>query len=572
MVTSALAQRFSLLFMGKNDTYVKNNLPKVKSGEEGKKVKTEITSCKGKVDSTLLLSHLSGQFAVGVCPVMPDGKCRFGVIDIDSYGSKVKNVLEFIRDYNLPLFPFQSKSGGIHLYFFVSSGIKAGEMRSLLNLVKDTFCLGEIYGKNKVEVFPKQDKLSEGSFGSTVTLPYFNADDTYTYLLDTFGNPVSLEQALFFIQRGFSSPEALKKALDSLPYNDAPPCIQRLFISKYVGEDSSGRNNFLFSFAVYAAKKFGTDDFESHVREVNSFFSSPVDEKEIAGIVSSVKSHEYSYKCKDIPLSSCCSKMLCRKREFGLGGEKGHFSDIEYGQLLRYRAAEPYYVWKLRLLGSEDDFRNIVFRDEKELLDQKNFAKVCVRYLNFAPRQVQTNDWFGTLNKYLASVKEVEVSAESDTSVLSELRGMFVKYLANKQSRRDSPYQIHAGLCVRQTFTDEEGVLRAKFFFTHTGFTEYLKVNRVAFDSIMLREILLGFGAKEDTLLYTNAAGELVEFHCWSKEEDSVIDSAYKSEVELELGDRARSVSEVYAEEEEGEGEGEEEPLYTDEDERNIDF
>ena len=174
---------------------------------------------------------------------------------------------------------------------------------------------------------------------------------------------------------------------------------------------------------------------------------------------------------------------------------------------------------------------------------QKNFAKNCVRFLNVAPQQRNPNVWFGTLNKYLANIKDVDVKAESDTSALSMVRQMFIRYLSNKQARRDSPYQIRANLCVRKTYRDEEGKVRAKFYFTHTGFAEYLRNNRVAFDQSLLRETLKNFGAVEDVLEYESVAGDAVKFNCWSKEEDKVIDEAYKGEVEIEENDRAYSQS-----------------------------
>lgn len=544
MITTSQAKRFTLLFKGKTNTYVKNLLPKEKPAK-GEKIKTTITNEKGKVDDDLLMSHLSGEFGVGICPVTTDGKCLFGVLDIDYYKGKIRKMLDIIRDYQLPLVPFRSKSGGLHCYLFLSRGVSAKTIRDTLSLIIKVFSLDKMYGEEKVEVFPKQDKVTEDGFGSSITLPYFNAEEPYTYLLDLDGNEVPFEEALNQIQKRFTTIEAVREALENLPYNDAPPCLQRILLSGLVGGEDTGRNNFLFSFALYASKKYGLEGFASYVRELNNSFECPIEESAVESTIASIKSKEYSYRCKDIPCNGFCDKSLCKKREFGLGREKGHFSDIEYGQLLRYKTAEPYYVWQLKLQGSEGDFKNIVFRDEGELLDQKNFAKVCVRFLNFAPRQVQTNDWFGTLNKYLASVKDVEVRAESDTSALSMIRQMFVRYLSNKQARRDSPYQIHANLCVRQTYSDESGKPVAKFFFTHTGFAEYLRNNKVNFDQSMLRETLKSFGAVEDMLRYNNSMGDLVEFPCWSKSEDKEIDEAYKGEVEIAEGDKAHSVSEA---------------------------
>lgn len=528
MINNVDSQRFALLFKGKTNTYVRNELPKEKP-EAGQKIKTKITNNEGTVDKDLLLHHLNGDFGVGICPVNAEGKCFFGVLDIDYYKGKIKRVLQFIKDYQLPLLPFRSKSGGLHVYLMLAKPVSAKSMREVLNQIIYYFSLDMLYGKAKVEVFPKQDK-AEG-FGSSVTLPYFNADKPYTYLLDLDGNPVPFREAMDYIQHHLSSLEEVKKAIENLPYNDAPPCIQRILISEEVGGEDTGRNNFIFSFAVYAKKKWG-NGFEDYVKEVNEHFEVPLEDAVVEQTCTSVREHEYIYKCKDIPCNSFCDKPACRKREFGLGKDKGHFTGIDYGQLYRYKTAEPYYVWKLRLLGQEV-WVDVVFKDEGYLLDQKNFAKMCVRYLNQAPMQVSNNDWYAVLNSILPNIEDVEVKQESDTSSLSMLKTTFIRYLSNKQARRDMPYQIRMGLCVRQS---SNGI--TKYYFTHIGFAEYMKNQKVTFDYSMLRETLIKFGAKEDTLVYTDARGDVKHFPCWSKVEDTDIEEAYAGAMEIEEGDK----------------------------------
>lgn len=528
MISNTDSQRFALLFKGKTNTYVRNELPKDKP-EAGQKIKTKITNNEGTVDKDLLTKHLNGDFGVGICPVNAEGKCWFGVLDIDFYQPKIKRVLHFIKEYQLPLLPFRSKSGGLHVYLMLSKAVSAKTMRETLNQIIYYFSLDMLYGKSKVEVFPKQDK-AEG-YGSSVTLPYFNAEHPYTYLLDLDGNPVPFKEALDYIQKHFTSIDAVKEALEHLPYNDAPPCIQRILISEDVGGEDTGRNNFLYSFAVYAKKKYG-NGFEDYVKEINDNFEVPLEDSVVEQTCTSVREHEYVYKCKDIPCNSFCDKPTCRKREFGLGKDKGHFTGIDYGQLYRYKTAEPYYIWKLRLQG-EETWKDVIFKDEGYLLDQRNFAKMCIRYLNSAPMIVSTNDWNAILNSVLPNVIDVEVKQESDTSSLSMLHNAFLNYLSNKQARRDMPYQIKVGLCVRQVVNKE-----VKYYFTHIGFSEYLRNQKVNFDYSTLRETLLRFGAKEDVMHYTNSFDEEVNFPCWSKQEDKAIEDTYKGVMEVEQGDK----------------------------------
>lgn len=564
MITTIEAKKFALLFKGKSNTYVKNQLPKERP-PLGTKTKTIITQNQGTVDAELLALHLDGDFGVGICPVNAEGKCYFGVLDIDYYKDEIHKVLDFIREYQLPLLPFRSKSGGLHVYLMLSKAVSAKTMRETLNLICYYFSLDNLYGKGKVEIFPKQDK-AEG-FGSAVTLPYFNCEEPYTYLLDLDGNAIDFKEALNVIQHRLTSIEEVKTALDKLPYNDAPPCIQRLLISGAVGGEDTGRNNFLFSYAVYAKKKYGAG-FEDYVREVNDSFECPIPDGDVDAVINSVRENEYIYKCKDIPCNGFCDKPVCRKREFGLGRDKGHFTGIDYGQLFRYMAEEPYYIWKLRLQGQEQ-WKDVIFRDEGFLLDQRNFAKMCVRYLNQAPMQVSNNDWYAILNSVLPNVQEVEVKQETDTSRTAIIRNHFVSYLASKMARNDRPYQIMIGLCVRQKVT-QEGKSVYKYYFTHEGFASYLNNQKVNYDVTMLRELLKGFGAEEDTLVYINNVGETKSYKCWSKLEDDRINEVYNTAQEIEESDKAlvTSVSEASVKSEES-AEAEEKP-YTDEDLKNA--
>lgn len=532
MISNVLVSRFFSVFKGKTSSYVRNELPKVKP--EGKKHKTKIITVRETLTKEEIMQHLEGEYAIGICPVSNDNKVHFACIDIDCYTKKRNRVLGIIREYNVPLIPFRSKSGGLHLYIFFVGAVSSKTARILLQKIVYYFSLDEIYGKDKVEIFPKQEKLDLNSCGSCITLPYFNCEDTYTYMIDYDGNKVDIEECLSYCAQHKTSPELIKEILENLPLSDAPPCLQKGVISSLVGGEDSGRNNFLFSFAIYAKKKYGTG-FEQYVNEVNKKFDAPLSEEDVEQICNSVSNNEYYYRCKDIPCSSYCDKTVCKTRAYGLGmggKDKGKFTGIEYGELKRYLTADPYYEWNLRIHGQEA-WKKCVFRDENYLLDQKNFQRACVRYLNVAPYTVGNNDWFAILNSVLPNIIEVEVKSESDTSSTNMLKKAFMDYLANKQARRDSPYQIRVGLCVRQEI--ERG---AKYYFTHNGFSEYLRVQKISFDFNMLREMLIKFGAKEDILEYTNANGEQRRFPCWSKVDDEELDEIYRGQKEIEDGDK----------------------------------
>lgn len=530
MISNIVVIRFLTVFKGNTSFYNKNELPKVKP--EGGKFKTKITTVKEKLTKEEIARHLDGEIGIGLSPISNDNKVFYAALDIDCYDSRLDKMLDFIREYNLPMIPFRSKSGGLHVYIFFTKAVSARSARELLEDIIYYFSLEDIYGKGKVEIFPKQTDLKEGSCGSCLCLPYFNAEDTYNPMIDCDKNTYDIEEALDYIQKHMTTMEDMKNILKNLPFSDSPPCLQKVLLAHLIGSEDSGRNNFLFSFAVYAKKKYG-NGFETYVQEVNNGFECPLEDSVIDQICDSVNNNEYYYKCKE--LSPYCDKVHCKKREFGLGineNGKSHFTGIEFGTLTRVLSAEPYYKWLLRLQGTEE-WKECIFKDEAYLLDQKNFARMCVRYLNQAPMQVSNNDWYAILNSVLPNIVDVEVKKESDTSGMNMIRNAFLDYLSNKQARRDSPYQIRVGLCVRQV---QNGVV--KYYFTHNGFLEYLRTKKINFDYNMLRETLKMFGAKEDTLIYTNAQDEIKNFPCWSKTDDDELEETYKGNKEIEEGDK----------------------------------
>lgn len=531
MINNVAVVQFFTLFKGNTSFYNRNSLPKERP--EGGKFKTDIITVKEPLTKEIIAEHLEGNIGIGFSPITTDNKVYECILDIDCYDERLNKMFNIIREYELPIIPFRSKSGGLHCYIFFSKAISAKSARELLERIVNTFSLEDIYGKGKVELFPKQETLKTGSCGSCICLPYFNIENTYNGMTDCFGNEYSFTEALTYIPKHMTTLEAIKEKLETLPFSDSPPCLQKVILAHLLGEEDSGRNNFLFSFAVYAKKKYG-EGFETYVSEVNSTFACPLEDSVVAQICNSISTNEYYYKCKE--LSCYCNKSLCKKREFGLGVDakgKSHFSGVEYGTLTRVLTAEPYYKWLLRIQGTEQ-WKECIFKNEGDLLDQKNFQRVCLRYLNYAPRNVSPNDWNSTLNIVLPNIQEVQVKKESDTSGISLIRNAFVSYLSNKQARRDSPYQIKVGLCVRQTV---EG--KAKYYFTHRGFTDYLRNQKISFDYNMLRETLKQFGAVEDILQYTNSFGEEMHFPCWSKAEDVDINEAYVGAMEIENGDKA---------------------------------
>ena len=513
MSASEFAGDFYKLFVGNRGFYVEHPFDiDEKKKKSSDKVASEAYFKDGEVTETLYERHLEGAKGLGICPINESNKCKFGVIDIDDYSANYSRLVDTIYEYSLPIFPFRTKSGGMHLYVFFKKEVAAKSVVESLESVCSYLGLKETFvsrGKTKVEIIPKQVRLAAGGHGATITLPYFRCHKPKSYLYGQNMSEIGIEGAIKAIRTGATSIEEMDDALKSLPYSDAPKCIQTILLGPSLEKDS-GRNNFLFSCAVYLKKKHG-DGFFDKLQELNNTLIDPLDEVSLKKTAESVRANEYNYKCKDVPCEQFCDRAVCSKREFGVGKEKGHFTGLDYGTLTRYKSEEPYYVWELRRQDDTNPYKKITFKSAAQLMDQKYFASVCIDQLSFAPTTMDNFRWTKVLNTCLEKVVEQEIKMSTDTSSMAEIKNAFYEYLSQKKTRRDMPYQIKLGLvhCVDD-----------RLYFTHKGFQDYLEVAKLRLVQSNLREVLLSFGATEDTLQYKSKRGVDMSVPCWMKKVD----------------------------------------------------
>jgi len=138
-----------------------------------------VETVQDSVTDDIFKKHLEGEVGLGIPMLMENGKCFFGVIDID-YHSEDSEAdfasLEYKIDVlELPLVLCRSKRGGAHLYLFCSNAQPA---KAIINKLKSW--AGQL-GFSKSEIFPKQIKIGPGETGNWINLPYFNYIDTVRY-------------------------------------------------------------------------------------------------------------------------------------------------------------------------------------------------------------------------------------------------------------------------------------------------------------------------------------------------------------------------------------------------------
>lgn len=419
--------RFRSLFAG-NMSYKGitkfNKLP-----EENKKLEVNSYLDKTPVTNQDIENHLAGITSMGLAPIDEEGMCSFGVIDVDDYSPQIKKKLGNIYRYGIPLIPFYSKSGGLHLYVFFKSPVKPDIVKDLLDELKISIGLPQ-----DTEVFPKQRAKDKTSFSSWINLPYFAADDkdNKRKLILEDGTLACLEDALDYCEARKTSAQDLKLKFESLPLYDAPPCLQSLYISGV--EDY--RNEFLFSAAVYCKSKYGDEQFEQELLAINDTFTEPLTEQEIHNtIIKTMSKKTYSYKCGLPPLCNVCCKKICEGRKYGK--DSGQIPSLSFEEFHQYQTEPPYYEW---IVNGEA----LRFYKEEDIINQTAFRTLCMRKLHKLPKKLPDAKWTGIVNAALENV--IIHSADIESSMTAG--GLWYKYTCDFFTTRklaDNPLQIKMG-------------------------------------------------------------------------------------------------------------------------------
>ena len=146
---------------------------------------------KKPVIDVLWENHLKGKEpALGIIPINEKNLCRWGCIDIDQYDFNHKKFIKKIKQKKLPLVVCRSKSGGAHVFLFVSEWIEAAAMREKLKV------MAAALGYSECEIFPKQEYLliERGDTGSFLNHPYHGGDNTTRYAFKDDGDAANLKE------------------------------------------------------------------------------------------------------------------------------------------------------------------------------------------------------------------------------------------------------------------------------------------------------------------------------------------------------------------------------------------
>ena len=135
-------------------------------------------------------SHLKGDVSIGVVPINEENTCLWGAIDVDMYPLDHQEIVQRVRKLQFPLVVCRSKSGGGHLFLFLTEAVDAEKLQHKLKELAS-----ELGYAASTEIFPKQIKLlvERGDTGNFLNLPYFDSEGGLRYAVKEDGTAATLE-------------------------------------------------------------------------------------------------------------------------------------------------------------------------------------------------------------------------------------------------------------------------------------------------------------------------------------------------------------------------------------------
>lgn len=187
---------YPYLSFDKKDPTKKYYIPKC-ANEWNKNVcnKTMNKKCKNcqywvdkPIDKEVIRNHLFNNQPIGIYPMLEDETCYFLAFDFDDKKNEKdikEDVLAFATicdNYNIPISIERSRSGhGIHVWIFFEKNIKAITARKMGSLLLSKTM--EIRDNLKIDsfdrMFPNQDNMPKGGYGSLIALPFQNEPMKY---------------------------------------------------------------------------------------------------------------------------------------------------------------------------------------------------------------------------------------------------------------------------------------------------------------------------------------------------------------------------------------------------------
>jgi Primase C terminal 1 (PriCT-1) len=444
-MASDLAVRFMSLFSGLDRAHGIYDVSK-EPAAEGIKQKGKASTAAKPVTAKLWSDHLAGRRGLGIIPLRDDATVLWAAIDVDRYPLDLVALDGKIEEHRLPLQLVRSKSGGAHLYLFLTESIPAKWIRAKLS------DWAAALGHPGVEIFPKQDEfVDKQDIGNWINMPYFNAADTVRYGL---GGGIRLTAEEFLEQAEAVRASCTRDHLDKLrPVNrdvdpvfqDGPPCLEKLCT---IGFPAGSRNKGLFNIGVLLHRK-GYDDWEQKLEELNrKYMQPPMQSSEVMQTIKSFRRKNYGgYTCKDDPIRSQCNRGKCLTRDYGVGTRSQTEVPAAMVERIEIVGTRPAYfnVW---LTGQQSEIRCLA----KDLLSPLHFRERVLEVLHAAVAMPKADEWLEMVNIKLAEARKAGVTVPpADADAEGQLMDLVEEFCTGRVQADSID-----GLTLGQPYRDEE--------------------------------------------------------------------------------------------------------------------
>ncbi len=468
--------QFKELFMGLDRAHGSYEI----SGEraDGKKqgraktVREDVTDDKWE-------SHIQGKMGLGIIPINDSSECRFGAIDIDEYeGLDIGAINGKLQQFKFPLWPCQSKSGGVHLYCFTSEWVGADTLQRKL---RD---MAAALGYGSSEIFPKQTQIlaERGDVGQWINMPYFGKErwcnnmDPKDFVEQALKHRLTAKQL-----------SDLKVKMPESDFDDGPPCLQHL---SGQGFPAGTRNNGLFNVAVYCRKR-DPDNWQRDMEAFNAkLMDPPLSSSEVQGVIKSASRKDYQYTCSKAPIAPYCNAAVCKLRKFGIDGS----NDLPaIHSLTKFNTSPP--IWFLDVDGG-----GRLELETDDLQNQRRFQRKCMEKLNTMPNKMSDQAWTKLINHLLENLTVVE--APVDASPIGQLMEHIERFCNGRVQAKNRDE-----LLLGKPWTDE-----GRHYFRVADLMAYL--DRMHFRDYRVHQVTAILKGQDSEHHFFNCKGKGV--NCWS--------------------------------------------------------
>jgi hypothetical protein len=248
-------------------------------------------------------------------------------------------------------------------------------------------------------------------------MPYCGGDASDRHAL-VGGQKLTVDQFFELVAKKAVDPKKLVRSVDETPeiLEGGPPCLATLAAQ---GIPEGGRNSTLFNFGLYCRKRW-PDDWSERLKEINhQFITPPLEEFELNQIITHIARKEYSYTCRERPLSGVCQKAACLKRKFGIGpSDAQEFFGFGIENVIRLETEDPLYY-------ADFNGKRISFTADM-LNNQKTFRGILIKQVNEAFMPMPEPRWAQLIMTVLNGAQIVE--APPETRANAELWGWLEDY------------------------------------------------------------------------------------------------------------------------------------------------